>query len=150
MIRIAVLAVIASLSATSIAAEPCNLKNNFCVPFVACVLDGSEFFFGQSYGRRGGPVQAVSPSGAVCEGRWWRNSFGAGRTEFACKDGRTGRGTFTYFDSTTGTATGRGRTSDGKRLRVWAGADIWKYVLSGAEEDLDLIQCVRSAIEGRG
>ncbi len=146
MIRIAVLAVIASLSATSLTAEPCNLKNNFCVPFVACVLDGKEFFFGKSFGRRSGPVQAVSPSGAICEGQWWRTALGAGRTEFSCKDGRKGKGTFTYFDSKTGTATGRGRTSDGQRLRVWAGADISKYVLSGAEKDLDLIECVQSAI----
>ena len=135
----------AALISTSSHAEPCQLSKNYCVPFVGCFESGDGFFHGMSFGKREGPIFAVSEQGVRCEGRWWRNALGAGKARFTCEDGVSGRATYTYFHKSSGTAKGRGRTNSGERLRFWAGHRYLAYVLADKNETAAMTTCVTEA-----
>lgn len=99
---------------------------------------------------RGPCERAIQQKGTRCSGTWRRTALGAGRTTFECSTGLAGRGTFTYFDPTTGTATGRGRTNTGDRLYFWAGANVLDFIRSGSEDNRALLSCVTRALQGSG
>ncbi|MEO0633649.1 MAG: hypothetical protein AAFY52_05900 [Pseudomonadota bacterium] len=144
------MSVIASLATQSQAREACTLRNNYCVPFVACTEDGAKYFVGNSLGKDEGPVRAKSADGTVCEGRWWRTQIGTGKVKFSCTDGVTGSARYAYFHKGSGTATGRGRTDQGDKMRFWSGHRISEFLLSEAnKDDLELLRCAARAIESK-
>lgn len=147
MLRIAALSLIASLCGPASASNLCTLDNNFCVPFVGCAVDGATFYVGRTFGREAGPLEATAHDGTVCRGTWKRTTLGAGQATFTCSDGVSGRARYTYFHRQSGTATGRGRTKAGDRLRFWAGHRVQEYVLSGAEANHEMIDCVGRALQ---
>lgn len=147
MLRISVLCVIASLLPSLSAAESCTLRNKYCVPFIGCTLDGKDYFMGRTYGKRSGPIIARSWSGAECKGRWWRTVIGTGKAEFSCTDGNSGRATYNYVDSASGTVLGRGRLASGDRMRFWAGHKVLPYVLEDEDEREEMIACVSRALK---
>jgi len=150
MLRISVLSVIASLLPGLSAAESCTLRNDYCVPFVGCTVDGGVYYTGRTYGKRSGPIIAKSWDGAECTGRWWRTAIGTGKAEFTCSDGNKGRATYNYVDSGSGTVLGRGRLANGDRMRFWAGHKVLPYVLENEDERVEMITCVGRALANEG
>ncbi len=134
-------------SASVAVAQSCTLENDYCVPFVGCTENGQNYYFGNTFGKREGPVFAISADGVKCEGKWWRTSIGAGKATFSCEDGTRGRSTYTYMDGPSGTILGRGRLKGGDRLRFWSGHKILPYVLADKQERQEMISCVTGAIK---
>ncbi|WP_147111740.1 hypothetical protein [Tateyamaria sp. syn59] len=130
--------------------DNCTLKNNYCVPFIGCTLDGQDFYVGRTFGRESGVLEARGLSGATCSGTWRRTALGIGRAEFSCSDGMSGRATYTYFDRSSGTAKGRGRTQGGDRLQFWAGHRIGAFILTDGGLDPDIAACVAQAMRAQG
>lgn len=148
--RILIIAAITALPfATSATAQTtdCRFDEGFCVPFVGCSETTGAYYVGRSYGQRSGPVAAISNTGRVCQGRWWRNALGIGRARFTCDDGAEGEARYTYFDSRSGTATGKGWTNRNEKLRFWAGHHVLSYVLANEGETKDLTACVQDALK---
>lgn len=145
MTRFLFASLLASVIPITVAAETCALDKNYCVPFVGCAEDGTGFFYGVTFGKQRGPVYAVSETGARCVGKWWRGAFGVGKARFSCEDGKSGRARYTYFDKTTGTATGQVRLSSGADIRFWAGHNCLPHVLSDQTETKDMVACVSEA-----
>ena len=152
MLRLTILAAMTSATLMSPAYSEgrCTLANNYCVPFVGCTGDGANFYLGQTFGRRSGPVQAQGLDGSTCTGTWKRTALGAGVARFECSDGITGRARYTYFDSSSGTAVGRGRTSAGDRLSFLAGHRVEDYIAAAQGFDADLLACVKRALAVQG
>lgn len=150
MTRFLMTTLLTGLLTTTATAETCTLANDFCVPFVGCIEDGRGFFHGYSFGRKKGPLTAFTENGATCEGRWWRNAIGVGKAEFSCENGLSGRASYTYFEPSSGTAFGKGRTNKGDRVRFWAGHRLLPHVLSDQKETDDILACVTKASERAG
>ena len=146
MIRIATLALIATLPATMTRAENCTLANNYCVPFVGCMEDGSFHFTGETLGRREGPLMAVTSDGSSCTGTWKRTFVGAGTATFSCDNGMSGGMLYTYFDAESGTAMGKGTTDAGEKLVFWSGRAIRDFVTRDGSLDPELAGCVNEAL----
>lgn len=137
---------IATLPMPLLADEACTLANDWCVPFVGCLEDGSLHFVGRTHGRRDGPLAARTSQGAQCTGTWKRTIVGAGKASFSCDDGRAGKVLYTYFDAPTGTAVGRGSTETGERLIFFSGRAIREFMSADGTFDPDLIGCVSEAL----
>ena len=50
-----------------------------------------------------------------------------GRAEFSCEDGLAGKVTYRHLHKESGTASGRGRTSDGHVVQVWSGHRLLQF-----------------------
>ncbi|EBA17558.1 hypothetical protein RSK20926_07467 [Roseobacter sp. SK209-2-6] len=144
--RISLVLLLSLFAVPSWAEEPCQLRNNYCVPIVACTKDGADFFVGRAYGKDGGPVQAQSKNGRKCEGRWWRTLIGTGKAELTCSDGLEAKISYSYFHKGSGTVLGKARLSDGARMSFWAGHRILPYVLHRERHRTEMIDCVREAL----
>jgi len=48
--------------------DQCHPSGVYCTPFVGCIEETGEIFWGETYGRQSGPLVAVTSFGAVCEG----------------------------------------------------------------------------------
>lgn len=108
-------------------AERCALSEGYCVPVVACIEKSSEYFQGRTYGQSSGTFAAHSSKGTACYGEWRRAALGMAVGEFVCDDGRKGNVVFYYLDKNTGTALGKGTTSQNQNIRFWAGHNLPRY-----------------------
>lgn len=110
----------------------CTLKSGSaenCVPVVGCLGGTGVYFTGRAFGWGSGGIAIETSHQLTCHGTWTsRGPMGFGQAEFACDDGRTGAGLYTSQDGATGTATGFGKLSDGKHLRVWSGHNIDQFM----------------------
>ncbi|WP_299147302.1 hypothetical protein [uncultured Tateyamaria sp.] len=151
MLRLTILCAITSATLVDPvqADTTCTLNDNFCVPFVGCTQDGQNFFTGRTFGRESGPLTATGADGTACRGMWRRTFLGAGVAKFECSDGNTGRARYTYFERSSGTALGRGRTKAGDRLTFLAGHNIGTYVLANNGLDKTLLSCVTRALSAK-
>ena len=105
----------------------CTLKPGSpesCVHVIACI--GTEtLFVGGSIGWNTGRIEGRLATGAACVGDW-DNSTGQAR--FACEDGTVGQVQYLHQDGPTGTATGLGRTEDGRTVEAWSGQNVLDYI----------------------
>ncbi|GFE49252.1 hypothetical protein So717_10050 [Roseobacter cerasinus] len=100
-----------------------------CVPMVGCVGREGDYFTGRAIGWNKGTLDGQTRSGAMCSGGWEINEFtGQGHAAFECDNGTAGVATMTYQDMQTGTATGRGYTTDGDLLEIWSGHNIRRFL----------------------
>ena len=110
---------------------PCKLHQGHmdsCARIVACVSPPTMVFVGRGFGWNHGTITG-DLDGVPCTGRWVsRNFLGLGQAEMRCGNGLTGTVLFTYQDSLTGTATGRGMTNRGQMIRVWSGNNIRAFL----------------------
>ncbi len=110
---------------------PCRLHQGHmdsCARIVACVSPPTMVFVGRGFGWNHGTITG-DLDGVPCTGSWVsRNVLGLGQAEIRCENGLTGTVFFTYQDSLTGTATGRGMTNRGQMIRVWSGNNIRAFL----------------------
>ena len=123
--------VIACLAATAApAVDLCPVKedNTNCSRILACFGDDGTWFHGRSIGRGTGVVGGVLSDGTICRGTWVsENSFGLGQADVECDDGVTVTVIFTVQDGLTGTVTGYGQTSDGRKVTALSGLHVLDY-----------------------
>lgn len=101
----------------------------FCAPILACLETSGVPFTGVAQGWDAGALFGTLGTGAVCTGDWRsRTRLGFGQARFSCDDGQAGTVLFTYQDSVTGTATGRGLTDKGEPVRAWSGHNIRAFL----------------------
>jgi len=110
---------------------PCKLdrgKMTSCSRIVACVTPPDMVFVGRGFGWNHGTITGKL-DGVNCTGSWvGRNFLGVGEARMSCDNGMTGTVFFTWQDSLTGTATGRGLTNLGQAIRAWSGNNIKAYI----------------------
>lgn len=95
-----------------------------CVHVIACI--GTEtLFVGGSIGWDKGRIEGRLDTGVICGGDW---DNATGRARFACEDGTAGVVQYLHQDGITGTATGIGRTEDGRTVEAWSGKNVIDYI----------------------
>ncbi len=96
-----------------------------CVRVVGCFGDG-RLFHGRALGHRNGTVAGTVNDGTLCTGTW--DSRGVLKKAFVTCENELEAGViYVYQDPSTGTVTGRGRTSDGSDVTVWSGVNVLEY-----------------------
>ena len=112
--------------------EDCNTNSrdvDSCALIVACIEETSDYFIGKAFGFESGRLGGELQDGTLCTGDWVaRNSLGLGTVNIDCDNGVSADVIFTYQHRQTGTATGFGKTSDGRFVKVWAGKHIMKFL----------------------
>ena len=102
-----------------------------CTPLVACIPEAGIFITGRAFGWGKGSLAGETNADFACTGFWTADGpFGAGKVELTCENGLTGIVLFTYQDGETGTTTGFGKMSDGKRIQGWSGHNIRQFVIN--------------------
>ena len=120
---------VGGLSAQSMTACSITDDNENCNRVVACVGGDGLWFNGRAFGRGTGTFSGVLSDGGRCEGTWVsRNAVGIGQAEISCDDGRRGQAFYTYQDSYTGTAIGRGILNTGEGIKLWSGNNVLTYL----------------------
>jgi hypothetical protein len=96
---------------------------------LACVGKKGSYFDGRAKGWDTGTVAGQLDDGTACSGQWTaRGPFGFGLAKLICQDGVTAKVIYYYMDNLTGTAIGRGSTSDGRAIRIWSGQNVLRYL----------------------
>ena len=132
---------------TSAAAQSdtaCRLTDDSdnCNRVVACVGDQGRWFNGRAFGRGEGTFAGTINDGVTCDGTWMsRNWLGLGQADVTCSDGMSGRVYYTYQDPYTGTAIGKGRTTDGTVLQMWSGLNVLAYLRGDSGEPVANLPC---------
>lgn len=111
-----------------------------CSPIVACMPGRDTYLVGRAVGWDAGTLSGVTNTGVSCTGTWRITGVGLGVARFACDDGLAGRLVYTYQDSLTGTAAGRGFIDGFGRLEAWSGHNIRPFLdRSGRAVDGELM-----------
>ncbi|KJZ19559.1 hypothetical protein [Loktanella sp. S4079] len=121
--------------------------NENCNRVVACVGTDGLWFNGRAFGRGTGTFAGSMSNGVSCDGTWVsRNAFGLGEADVSCDDGMTGKVLYTYQDPYTGTAVGRGLTSDGRPIQIWSGNNVLRYLREDTGKPVAMLPCAAGAI----
>lgn len=123
-----------------------------CAPFYGCLLpegDGSPIaFIGQAVGWNRGALTARTTAGATCEGDWWIEPTGAGRSAVVCSDGRSFETVQIYQDAPTGTAVAEGQSDRGEPVIAWTGQNAPDFLRGGLAPPAWVRACVDSELLG--
>ena len=101
-----------------------------CSPVFACFEKDGGFFKGRAIGRGGGTVAGELDNGEVCTGKWSQKGlFGLPSAVVTCPKRGSAVVFFTYQDSYTGTATGKGRIDDDDAVTMMSGHNVPEYLM---------------------
>ena len=113
-----------------------------CVRVIACIGDKGRWFQGRSFGRGTGTLAGRINDGIICSGSWTSsNAFGLGQADVKCSDGMTASVIYYYEDSYSGTAIGRGYSSDGQLIESWSGEHVLDYFRDGSPDAEAILKC---------
>jgi hypothetical protein len=106
-----------------------------CSHVIACI--GTEtLFVGGVIGWNTGRIEGRLATGEACIGNW---DSATSTANFACEDGTAGTVQYLSQDELTGTATGLGKTEDGRTVEAWSGENVLDYIRRESREVV--LQC---------
>lgn len=106
-----------------------------CAHVIACI--GTEtLFVGGSIGWETDRIEGRLDTGASFTGDW---DNATGQARFSGEDGTAGVVQYLHQDGPTGTATGLGRTDDGRTVEAWSGQNVLDYIRR--ETGAVILQC---------
>ncbi len=108
---------------------PMTDDQNNCVRILACIGTDGDWFHGRAFGRGAGHLVGKISDGRRCTGSWVsHNALGLGQADVRCDGGMSVTVLYTYQDEYTGTAIGRGISSEGEMIKAWSGLHVLDYL----------------------
>lgn len=135
MIRTSLLAALCTAATATVACENIPHSQENCVRALACVGDQGLYFDGQATGWDEGLIQGQLSDGTQCGGNWdSRGPMNTGRAILQCDDGTDITVLYYTQDSETGTVTGAGEDTKGRKIRAWSGNRVLDFLRDGTNE----------------